>query len=152
MMLKQKLRAALDLPELNVALFAFLLNFVWEMLQSGFFHGMAEAFHWDAVLVCAQATIGDVGIALAAFWVVAWLGGRGRSWPLRPTAAQVAAFTVFGLLVTMAFELLATQVWDRWSYSAAMPVTPLLEVGLLPLLQWTALPPLVIWFVHRQLT
>lgn len=152
MMPKRKLRAVLDLPELNVALFAFLLNFVWEMLQIRFFHGMAEAFHWDAVLICTQATIGDVGIALAAFWVVAWLGGCGRSWPLRPTAPQVVAFTGFGILVTIAFELLATHVWDRWSYSAAMPVIPLLEVGLLPLLQWTVLPPLVIWLVHRQLT
>lgn len=149
---KRKLRAALDLPEFNVAVFAFLLNFAWEMLQIRFFHGMAEALHWDAVAVCTQATIGDAGIALAAFWVVAWFWGRGRSWPLRPTAAQVAVFTVFGILVTIAFELLATQVWDRWSYSAAMPVIPLLEVGLLPLLQWTILPPLVIWLVYRQLT
>jgi hypothetical protein len=33
-----------------------------------------------------------------------------------------------------------------------MPVVPLLEVGLSPLLQWIVLPPLIVWFVRRQLT
>jgi len=33
-----------------------------------------------------------------------------------------------------------------------MPVIPLLGVGLSPLLQWVVLPPIVVWFVRRQLT
>jgi hypothetical protein len=32
-----------------------------------------------------------------------------------------------------------------------MPVIPILEVGLIPLLMSSVLPPLAIWFVHRQL-
>jgi hypothetical protein len=148
---KARLRTVLNLPELNIALFAFLLNFVWEMLQIPFFRGMAQMRHWDAVLICTQATLGDAGIALAAFWTVSWRSG-GRDWPLRPSAAQAAGFAAVGIIVTIAFELLATQVWGLWSYSEEMPVIPILEVGLIPLLQWMVLPPLVIWFVHRQLT
>jgi hypothetical protein len=53
--------------------------------------------------------------------------------------------------MTLAFEHLATQVWSLWSYSEAMPVIPILDVGLVPLLMWSVLPPLVIWFAHRQL-
>jgi hypothetical protein len=82
---------------------------------------------------------------------VAWRSG-GRDWPLRPSAAQVAGFAAMGIIVTIAFELLATKVWGRWSYSEEMPVIPILEVGLIPLLQWMVLPPLIVWFVHRQLT
>jgi hypothetical protein len=147
---KTRWRVVRNLPELNMAVFAFLLNFVWEMLQIPFFRGMTEGRHWDAVLICTQATLGDVGITLIAFWIIAWLGGR--TWPLRPSAAQIVGFTALGLIATMAFELLATKVWDLWSYSELMPVIPILEVGLIPLLQWMVLPPLIVWFVHRQLT
>lgn len=144
-------RTVLEVPELNMAMFAFLLHFAWEILQSGFFHGMEAARHGDAVRVCTQATFGDVGITLVAFWVMAWRGG-GRHWPLRPRAGQIAGFTAAGLAVTIVLELLATQVWYRWSYSQALPIIPLLEVGLIPLMQWSVLPPLLVWFVHRQLT
>jgi len=33
-----------------------------------------------------------------------------------------------------------------------MPVVPLRDAGLTPLLQWKLLPPLIVWFVYRQLT
>lgn len=144
-------RAVLELPELNIAVFAFLLNFAWEILQSGFFRGMTEARHGDAVRLCTLATFGDVGIALGAFWSVAWCSG-GRSWPLHPTAAQVTGFTALGLAVTLAFERLATQVWGLWAYSEQMPMIPIAEVGVIPILMWMLLPPLIVWFVRRQLT
>jgi hypothetical protein len=40
-LLKARLRTVLNQPELNIVLFAFLLNFVWEMLQIPFFRGVA---------------------------------------------------------------------------------------------------------------
>ena len=64
----------------------------------------------------------------------------------------MAGFVGLGILITIVFEFLAAKVWGRWSYSEMMPVIPLLKVGLLPLLQWVVLPPLAIWFVHRQIT
>jgi hypothetical protein len=53
-------RALLDLPELHVVLFAFLLNFAWEILQSGFYRGISEMPHGDAVHLCTPATFGHV--------------------------------------------------------------------------------------------
>jgi hypothetical protein len=139
-----------DLPELNIAIFAFLLSFPWEILQGPFFQGMAEARHEDAVRICMLATLGDVSLMLVNFWIVAWVGG-GRRWPLQPTGARVAGFTGLGLAATILFEILATQVWPRWRYSDLMPTIPVLEVGLIPLLMWGVLPPLILWFVRRQL-
>lgn len=46
---RRAVRMVLDLPEVNIAIFAFLLSFPWEMLQSPFFRGLAEAPHWEAV-------------------------------------------------------------------------------------------------------
>jgi hypothetical protein len=140
-----------ELPELNVAFFSFLLNFVWEFFQVPFFRGMADAPHWQAAQVCIQATLGDAGISLVAFWAVA-LAARSRGWVLHPTAPQLLGFVAVGVGVTIPFEWLATEVLDRWTYADSMPTLPLLGTGLLPILQWIVLPPAVAWLVRRQLT
>ncbi|MGH7366643.1 MAG: hypothetical protein ACREK9_09560 [Candidatus Rokuibacteriota bacterium] len=138
-------------PETNIAIFAFLLNLTWEFAQVPLFAGMPSAQHWGAILVCGRATLGDVVIALVAFWAVA-ASARARSWVLRPTAAQITSFVAVGVVITIVMEWLATQVLGRWMYAEAMPVIPVLGVGLSPLLQWIVLPPIVVWFVRRQLT
>lgn len=143
-------RALMALPELHVLLFAFLLNYPWEFLQVPFFEGMPKANHWDAVVVCTRAAAGDALIALAAFWAVA-LHWRERSWICRPRSGQIGAFVAVGVLVTVGLEWHATVLADRWSYAEHMPVVPLLGTGLAPLLQWLLLPPLIVWFVRRQI-
>ncbi len=54
-----------------------------------------------------------------------------------------------GVGLTVVIELLAQHGgWlAAWSYSAAMPVIPGLGVGLVPVLQWIVLPPLVVALV-----
>jgi hypothetical protein len=138
------------LPEVNVAIFAFLLNYPWEFLQVPFFAGMADAPHWDAVLFCSWAALGDVVIMLVAFWAVAVVV-RSRKWVLRPDVAQVLGFVGVGLLFTVVFEWLATEVLNRWQYAEIMPTIPVLGTGLTPVLQWILLPPLTVWFVRRQI-
>ena len=49
-------------------------------------------------------------------------------------------------------EALATGPLKRWTYDEAMPRLPILGIGLLPLLQWLLLPPLVVWIVRRQIS
>ena len=144
-------RRVTDLPEFNVALFGFLLNYPWEFLQVPLFKGMATAPHWSAVRFCTRATLGDALIAVFAYWVVSAVIRR-RRWITDPRWPQVAAFVGVGLLVTLLFERLATGPLDRWQYADAMPIIPLLGIGLAPLLQWLVLPPLLLWFVRRQIT
>lgn len=146
-----EIRRWLDAPEINVAIFTFLLNFVWEFAQAPLFEGMARSPHWTAILVCARATAGDVVIALGAFWAVS-TSCRSRRWVLDPTRAQLAGFIAVGVVVTTVMEWLATHAWDRWTYGSSMLVVPGIEIGVAPLLQWIVVPPIVIWFVRRQLT
>lgn len=141
----------LDLPELNVALFAFLLNFVWELWQVPFFRDLPTAPHWEAVKTCTVATLGDVALALVAFWAVSAVV-RSRGWILQPHAREVAGFVAVGLGATILLEWVVTEWLRRWAYAQAMPRLPVLGTGLLPLLQWIVLPPLIVWFVRRQLT
>ncbi|WP_018865248.1 hypothetical protein [Thioalkalivibrio sp. ARh3] len=139
----------LALPEFNVAVFAFLLNYPWEFLQVPFFDDMPTMPHWEAVVFCTRATLGDVLIALAAFWGVAALT-RNRSWILQPTLRTVLLFVAIGVVITIGLEWHATAIDDRWQYADTMPTLPILGTGLLPLIQWVILPLLLIWFVRRQ--
>ena len=143
----------LDLPELAVFIFAFLLNLVWEFLQAPLYEGMAETAHWQGIKTCAQASVADGVIMLVGFWSTALLW-RTRYWVLRPTTRQVVVFSGVGIAITIVAEYLATtQGWTwGWAYADAMPVVPIIGTGLSPLLQWVVLPPLTIWFVRRHLT
>lgn len=136
-------------PEFNVLVFSFLLNLAWEVWQVPFFRGMADQPHWLGVKICTQATFGDAGIALAAFWVTAFFA-RTRSWIMQPSRSDIAIFIGVGLAATIILETLAIGVLARWAYSEAMPHLPVLGTGLLPLLQWLVIPPLVLWFVRRK--
>ena len=146
------LKALAGWPEFNVLLFALLLNYPWEFIQAPLFEGMAERPHWQAVKACTQAALGDAVIMLAAYWGVAVLG-RGRAWIAAPGWRDVLLFSSIGVGITVVIEWLALQgAWlAGWTYSALMPVIPGLGVGLVPVLQWVVLPPLVVALVARQL-
>jgi hypothetical protein len=143
-------RQLLATPEFNVALFAFLLNFPWEFLQVPFFVEMPTLGHWEAVKFCTRATLGDVLIALVAFWIVAGVRRR-RDWLRCPDVKAIAGFVAVGIVITIGLEWRATVLQDRWQYAERMPTLPLLGTGLAPLLQWLALPPLIVWLARRQL-
>ena len=89
---------------------------------------------------------------LAACWALAAARGN-RNWIAMPDTAAVLLFSALGVLITVIIERLALAgFWiDSWTYSAAMPIVPGIGVGLSPLLQWGVLPPLVVWFVKRQI-
>lgn len=148
----RRLLAFTWLPEFNVAVFAFLLNYPWEFLQVPLFEQMAGAQHWDAIKMCTRATLGDTAIMLLAYWLVA-ARARSRRWILAPSGRQLFLFIAIGVAITVIIEwLVLRDAWlQTWEYSAQMPVLPGIGIGLSPLLQWVLLPPLVAWFVRRQL-
>lgn len=133
-------------PWAALALFAFLLNFTWELLQVPFYRGMDEAPHWKATLSCLRASGGDVLIAGSAYGAVAVASGR--FWLARLTLRRVAAFIAAGLLITVAVELVSVHALGRWTYADGVPVV--WGVGLPPLLQWTVLPPAFLWLTRRH--
>lgn len=141
----------LNSPELNIGIFSFLLNFFWEIQQMPFYQISAEFSYFDMTRNCTLATVGDVGISIAAFWAVAVIS-KSRQWFHQPTRWQVSSFILVGVVITVVFEALATRVFNTWKYAELMPTLPFLGTGLLPLLQWVLIPPVILWFVKRQLS
>lgn len=123
-----------------LALGLFILNFVWEMAQAGFFSSMEGLPFASATWLCTRAAAADLAL-LALFFVIAALVARDAAWPLHPTLRATTTFFVACFLATVGIErwALATR---RWSYSEDMPM--IFGVGALPLLQWVLIPALAV--------
>jgi hypothetical protein len=145
--------AVIGTPEFNVATFALLLNFAWEILQAPWYAGMAGMPHAQVTQACLQATFGDMVIRLLAYGAVAAVA-RSRRWIAAASGWQLALFMAIGVAITAGIEWLATHGhWvQSWQYLPAMPLVPGTGIGLAPLLQWVLLPLLTVWFVRRQLS
>ena len=139
-------------PEFNVAIFALLLNFAWEILQAPLYASMADMPHAQVTKACLQATLGDAVIMLLAYGAVAAIA-HNRHWIVAASGWQLILFITIGVSITGAIEWLATRgYWiENWNYLATMPLVPGTGIGLAPVLQWVLLPPLLAWFVRRQL-
>lgn len=142
-------KAILASPEFNIALFSFLMHFVWEFLQVPTYAGMAEMNHWDGIKLCLSATFGDVGFAVLAFVLVS-LASRSRAWFLDPATWQYLLYLGIGISLTVAFEYYYTRISLRWSYSDLMPLVPPFGTGLSPLMQWLVIPALALWMTRTQ--
>ena len=129
--------------------FAFLLHFVWEMLQSPLYTNLRGASHEEAVWICTRAALGDVGIGLAAYAAGA-LAQRDRVWIVHPRARGWLAYLLAGVATTLVLEYLGTGSLQRWTYDPNMLTLPLLGTGLSPLLQWLLVPPLGAWLTRRH--
>ncbi len=141
-----------DHPAFNVAIFALLLSLPWEFGQMWLYASASEMSHLRGIQICMAATLGDAVIMLIAFGIVAAVA-RSQDWVLAPKTPQIASFVVVGLAITIAVEIVATRTDGAfsWRYTSAMPVTPLLGIGLAPLMMWLVVPLLVLWFVRRQI-
>ena len=135
-------------PEVDLLILSFPMHFTWELLQAPLFSGMEKATHIDGIRICLQATLGDMVIALVAFWAAALLAGT-RHWVGRPNYRACVLFIGTGLGMTIGLEFLSTEILDRWAYATAMPRLPLIGTGLAPVLQWTLIPVVVLWYLRR---
>ena len=135
-------------------LVGFVLNGIWEMAQMSAFVETA-GYSWTSTLgICTRAAVGDVGILLSIYAVIALATGE-LGWGMSGRWNQYATVAVLGLATAMLVEHAALAA-ERWTYTERMPVVYLLDAGLWPLLQMTLLPPLTFlfarWWAGRNTT
>ena len=98
-----------------------------------------------------HCTIGDVLIALVSFWLVALIS-KNRQWILKPSKADLFLFILFSVSYTIFSEITNVTIKNLWGYSDLMPGIPYIGAGVVPVVQWIVIPPLIIFFVKRQLS
>ncbi len=134
--------------EADLLILSFVGHFAWELLQAPLFSNLNDKGHIAGILICLQATLGDLGIALAAFWAAS-VAGRSRRWVAKPGIRPVVVYFATGLLITVVFEFVSVEILNRWAYAPDMLLLPVLGTGLSPILQWLVIPALVLWYLHR---
>ncbi len=124
------------------------VHFAWEMSQAHAYTGLPpDAFR--ATLACAGASVGD-GLLTLLIWGAGWLVFARAAW-LGPTGWRGWLLAI-GLAVAIAvgIEMVLVYGLHRWNYRSAMPVLPLVPVGLWPVLQMVVLTPPVLWWACRS--
>jgi hypothetical protein len=118
---------------------SFTINWLWEMLQMPAYAEMAGRSWSETAYRCVIASIGDVVMTL----LVCGLGSLAAAdirWVLRKRSNVLVSAGLLGSLFAIAFECWALWV-RRWSYTPDMPLVPVIEIGLWPILQLTLLIP-----------
>lgn len=122
---------------------AFALNLVWENAQAFLFAGYPGP--WRHFWTCFVATLGDLVFVAAIYGAVALLW-RDPAWYRRMSLGRIGCAVALGIGSAVAVEARALAS-GRWAYDA-MPLVPLTDIGLLPVLQMMILPPLVFAFMR----
>lgn len=135
-------------PETNLFLFAFLLNFVYEVWQAPYYEFYGSPTFADKINDLTHCTFGDGVIMLISSWVVSGLA-RSRYWILNPTWKLTLLFTSVGLVITLVLETYRVNVTK--AYGVPILAVPGLGMSSLAVLQWIILPPLVLYLARRQM-
>lgn len=122
-----------------VAVTSFVLNFVWELVQGPLYEG----FEYDLkhISFCALASIADmlmVFILLFAFGLIY----KNVFWIKSMDVNKVLLLMFVGFSGAILAEVLHTLRGD-WSYAYTMPLLPVVDVGISPVIQFTILPWLI---------
>lgn len=113
------------------------LHFIWEanhvQLYTGYEHvARGLPIPW-------YATAGDIVYTFFALLVIA-LFKHEIAWWQKMTWHDAAVLACLGLVIALFVEYKAF-LFGRWAYTAAMPIIPIVQVGLSPVLQMMILLP-----------
>jgi hypothetical protein len=137
----------LSAPETNLFIFAFLLNFVYEVWQAPYYIFYNSPSFADKIRDLTHCTFGDGVILLVCYWVISAFV-RSRFWILKPSGSLTVLFTCLGLLFTLIYESYRVNVLKVYGVSTF--TVPGLGMSALAVLQWVILPPMVLSFARRH--
>jgi hypothetical protein len=123
-------------------------SFLWEIAQLPLYKLWSDASPASIAYAVIHCTLGDVLIGVLALLaaLVVTRAGALCQWRWK-RVGSVALF--FGFAYTAYSEWLNTAVLMNWAYSDLMPITPVLALGLSPLLQWLILPTVALLVSRR---
>ncbi len=121
---------------IKIAFVAFLLNFVWEMLQMPLFSD--NDFSLITNTYCFLASIGDVLLVYIIYFAGVFLL-KDYKWFYFWNIEKIALVILLGLILSVAGELTAIKL-NLWNYSNLMPKLVSGSVGVSPVLQMIILP------------
>lgn len=125
-----------------------LVNYVWELAQAPLFSGLTLDNVWWH---CFVASLGD-GLILLLILVIGWCVHRRLGWFINPGRSAYVTMIGSGIVIAVVIEWFAVHIAHRWSYAGAMPLVPVLDIGLTPVAQMLVLPPLIFAIARAWIT
>jgi hypothetical protein len=119
--------------------FAFFFNVAWEILQIPLFKG--GVYEWHHILFCVLASVADVIMVLLIYFGFALIY-KNALWVKNLNAKRIILLILTGGTGAILAEVRHLSI-GTWSYAGAMPLIPVVNVGLSPVLQFMVLPILI---------
>ena len=150
--MKQRFATAADGGSPSAVFFRWLgwmlaLNVTWEIAQVRLYTLPPARFPFYTAYSIAHCSIGDMLIAsvvyLGASLAVGW------RWPIDAPLRGLSAQLPLAVAYTAYSEWRNVYVTASWGYDTAMPTV--FGLGLSPLVQWLAIPPIAVLLVRRGL-
>lgn len=130
--------------------FIAVANLVWEFAHMPLYTLWETGLAGEIVFAAVHCTGGDILIALSAVMLALFLAGT-PAWPTVRTGRVVVLTVALGLGYTLFSEWLNIEVRQAWAYRDLMPVIPVIDAGLSPVLQWILVPLVAFRFATRPL-
>ncbi len=132
----------------KVTLFAFILNFAWEVIQGPLYKSFTYSI--SHIAFCALASVADAIMVLLLYLGFALIY-KDPLWAKGLTFQRVFILMVVGGIGASLAEV-RHLVADNWAYDVSMPIIPAVGVGLSPVIQFMVLPALIYYlaFYFRE--
>jgi hypothetical protein len=119
--------------------FAGLAHLAWEFAHLPLYTIWLTGTPGELAFAAVHCTGGDLLITLSTITLSLVLSG-GADWPRVRMRRVLAGALVFGVGYTIFSEWLNIEVRQAWAYRDIMPMIPVLDAGLSPVLQWVVIP------------
>jgi general stress protein CsbA len=133
---------------IRIALLAFVLNLTWELAQGPLYKGYEYDF--QHISFCTLASVADVLMVLLLYL------GFARMLKEPFWAGFLSGPRIFSLMAVGAVGAVLAEIrhtWEgNWAYADTMPLLPIVQVGLSPVLQFTLLPVIIFGLSYSTLT
>lgn len=139
---------SLTLFLIRLFVFAFFLNWFWEILQVPAYETMSGFSTLEKMRICTTASLADASITLGIY-VIGAAATRRLRWAINGGWKYYLVFALLGAAAATIIERLALS-FDFWRYGEQMPIVPVLGVGLSPFLQLTLLAPATLLLAARK--
>lgn len=120
-----------------ITIIGFLANFIWENLQVPLY-GYRYRDFFQHFPMCLFAAIGDVVLIMLFYAIIAWYR-KNWLWIEKVSIKDILILLFMGGIGAIVIEQIALPL-DVWSYSSGMPIIPILDVGVTPIVQMMILP------------
>ncbi len=120
-------------------LFSAAGHLAWESGHIPFYTIWVDGTWAEIGFAILHCTGGDLLIAMSTLLLSLFVVGN-ATWPLERHYRVLTVALVFGVAYTIFSDWLNIVVRAAWAYREIMPVVPILDAGLTPLLQWIIVP------------